>query len=554
MADISLNLSYRISTSKGYNTEYGRLVLPVMDCTEITIAAGDRLISSTGYGWKRLGGSITASILAGYLGGATQLGGSGALKWSIPANTPIWFVDETSGATIYSGPHTYGYYQFALRSPWNPSASTTYIGTGSLHNDTISYFTYLIIEFANASIAIPFSCSNAYTGYNSYAMFECETGSFGSISLSPCWYNISSLDGLFWTVTNDNLRWSNALSQDYPVNTDPYGPGGDSGGGGGRGRFSDTGDDIDFPSLPTLSAVDAGFITIFNPSVSQMRALCSYMWGPLFDLENWKKIFANPMDAILGLSIVPVDVPAGDSKNVKVGNIDTDVSLTTAARQYVEVDCGSLSVEEYWGAYLDFDPYTKAEIYLPYIGTHALAVDDIMGKTVHVKYHVDILSGACCAYIKCGGSVMYSFAGQCSCSVPISANDWTNVVNSAITIAASIGTMVATKGAAAPMIAGGASIASAAVNMVKPEVEKSGAMGGMGGMLGIQTPYLILTRPRQAVPSRQNAFMGYPAFITKKLDDLEGYTEIEHIHLTGIPASADELNEIEAILKTGVIF
>lgn len=335
--------------------------------------------------------------------------------------------------------------------------------------------------------------------------------------------------------------------------TDPYeqDPDGESETGGGTGNFDGTGEDINIPGLPALSAVDTGFITLFNPSEGELKNLANYMWGDLFDLDTWKKIFADPMDAILGLSIVPVAVPNGGSATVTVGNISTGVSMNKAAAQYVEVDCGTLNVNEYWGAYLDYDPYTKAEIYLPYIGTHPLAVDDIMNKSVHVVYHIDILSGACCAYVKCGSSVLYSFVGQCSCSIPITGSDWTNVVNGALSIAAAIGTMVATGGATAPMAA--TTIASTAVNSMKPNVEKSGSMGGMGGMLGVQTPYLILTRPRQALPARQNSFMGYPSFITLSLEDCSGYTEIESIHLENIPATEQELSEIERLLKGGVI-
>lgn len=333
--------------------------------------------------------------------------------------------------------------------------------------------------------------------------------------------------------------------------TDPYLPGGNSNAGGGTGSFDGTGDNVDIPGLPTLSAVSTGFITLFNPSIEQLQNLSTYMWSNGFDLETFKKLFADPMDCILGLSIVPVAVPNGEASTVSIGNISTGVSMTKATSQYVTVDCGTLNVNEYWGAYLDYDPYTKAEIYLPYIGTHALSADDIMGKSVHVVYHVDILSGACAAYVKCGGSVLYTFIGQCSSSIPITGNDWTNVINGVLSIAGAVGSMVATGGASAPMAAG--MIASTAVNGLKPNVEKSGSMSGTGGMLGIQTPYLILTRPRQALPARQNTFTGYPSFITSKLDSLSGYTEIEEIHLENIPGTEQEISEIEDLLKRGVI-
>ena len=337
--------------------------------------------------------------------------------------------------------------------------------------------------------------------------------------------------------------------------SDPFEPGGDTGNDdpGGNGDFTDENDDIPIPPVPTLTAVDTGFITLFNPSLAQLQSLASYMWGSLFDISNWKKLYADPMDCILGLSIVPVAVPNGASKEVKVGNLGTGISLTTAGSQYVEVDCGSLNVNEYWGAYLDYSPYTEAEIYLPYIGTHPLDIDDIMKKTISVKYHVDILSGACTAYVKCGGSVLYEFIGQCASSIPISGNDFTNVVNGVLTIAGAIGTMVASGGAAAPMVAGAGTIASAAVNNLKPSVEKSGSMSGTGGMMGVQTPYLILTRPRQALPRSQNSYMGYPTFKTVGLNEVSGYTEVDTIRLSGVPGTDAELDEIVELLKKGVI-
>ena len=340
---------------------------------------------------------------------------------------------------------------------------------------------------------------------------------------------------------------------------DPYikgdktggGSGTGSGTGGGTGDFNGTTEDVNIPNLPTLSAVDTGLISLFNPSSAQLKTLANYLWGSAFDLSTWKKIFADPMDAILGLSIVPVNVPSSGSASLTIGNISTGITLPKVSSQYVTVDCGTINVNEYWGAYLDYSPYTQAEIYLPFIGIHPMTIDDIMGKSVHVVYHIDVLSGACCAYVKCGGSVLYSFVGQCSCSIPITANDWTNVINGTISIAASIGTMVATGGASAPMAIPG--MAATATNSLKPTVEKSGAMGGMGGMLGVQNPYIILTRPRQAIPAYQNTFTGYPSFITKTLSECSGYTEVENIHLEDVPATDGELEEINDLLKSGVI-
>lgn len=340
---------------------------------------------------------------------------------------------------------------------------------------------------------------------------------------------------------------------------DPFNQGGITSSGGGGGTFGGgntifggNSDSIDVPPLPTASASSAGFITLFNPTLGQLNNLANYMWSDLFSLDTFKKIFADPMDCILGLSIVPVKPASAGTSIVKIGNISTDVSMNKTSSQYVTVDCGTIDVKEYWGAYLDYAPYTQCEIYLPYVGTKQISVDDVMNKSVHVVYHVDILSGACNAYVKCGDSVLYTFVGQCSSSIPISGNDWTNVLNGAISVAGKIGLAMATGGATALMSGLGA--ASSIISSSKPTVERSGAMSSTGGLLGIQKPYLILTRPKQALPENQNKYTGYPSFITMALSDCTGYTEIDSVHLENMSCTDEEAQEIENLLKSGVIF
>lgn len=338
----------------------------------------------------------------------------------------------------------------------------------------------------------------------------------------------------------------------YIPSNDPYKDGDISDTDGGNGDFDNTSDPIDIPALPTVSAVDTGFMTLFTPSLQNMRDLAAYMWAnPLFDVNAYKKILANPMDAILGLSLVPVTIPANTTKQVTVGNIPTGISMPVADEQFIEIDCGSVNVNEYWGAYLDYSPYTKCELYLPYCGIHPIDTDDIMGTVIKVVYHVDILTGACCAYIKCGDSVLYTFTGQVATTIPITGNDWTSMINGIINATTAIGTMAATGGLTAPMAV--SEVASTVINTAKPTMERSGSLSGTGGMMGTQYPYLILTRPRQALPELQNKFSGYPSFISSYLSDLTGYTEVYSIHLEGISATGTELSEIEQILKGGVI-
>lgn len=334
-----------------------------------------------------------------------------------------------------------------------------------------------------------------------------------------------------------------------------------SGTGGGTGTFDLSSDAIDFPGLPTLSAVSTGLVTVFRPDVISLNNLAAFLWSDLFDVATFKKLFANPMDALLGLSIVPCEVPSSSTANVKIGYVDTGVNMSLADTQYVAVDCGSLTPKEYWGSALDYAPYSKFAIYLPYIGTHQISTDEIMGKELHVMYHIDILSGTCTAMVKSGESVLYEWSGSCGSGIPITNQNFSQFVTTAVQLAGAGVAVAATGGASAPVTAGAvrgmaastAEYTAANVSSIKPRIEHTGAVSGSAGMLGVQVPYLIWELPNQSLAEDYNHFVGYPSNITSTLGSLSGYTRVENVQLYGIDATDNELTEIENLLIEGVI-
>ena len=357
--------------------------------------------------------------------------------------------------------------------------------------------------------------------------------------------------------------------------TDPYAGAGDSTTGGGDGTFDGTSDPVPVPSLPSVGAQDSGFITLFAPTAQQMKDLAHFMWvNPLFDLTAFKKLFADPMDCILGLSVVPVTVPTSGAQNVNIGNLVTSVTMNVASQQYIEVDCGTITMNRFFGSYLDFEPYTKISIFLPYCGTHSLSMDDIAGKTIGVVYHIDILTGSCIAFVKCGDSVLYEFNGACGSNIPVNSLNFASTIENAIRIAVNIGTTVATAGASAPITTGAnaaqreavrqaqqkatkislaGSTAEGALSM-KPNVSRSGALGGGVGILGHQIPYFIITRPRLCKPAKQDFFQGYPSFIQTTIGDLigKGFTSFTDVIISGQYLTDEEESELESILESGV--
>lgn len=342
-------------------------------------------------------------------------------------------------------------------------------------------------------------------------------------------------------------------------------------GGYGNGDYS--GDPIDFPTLPTISASDAGFVTLYNPTVGEMQTLASELWTGVFDINNFRKIFADPMDCILSVGIVPVTPTTSAAQAMKIGNYTATATAKKITSQFVTFSCGSLTVNGQTASNMDYSPYTKAELFLPYCGTHAINIDDIMDSTLTITYYIDLYTGACVVHVKVSrtnsdgstlDSVLYQFTGNCLCNIPITATNHSNFMQALIGAAATAIAVGASGGAAAPAAGAAATagtaasgaLASSAINTVmsaKPIIAKSGNLSSNAGFLGTQKPFLIITAPSLCRPSSENEMVGTPYYKSGTLSDFSGYTEVAAVHLDNLSCTEAERNMIEASLKTGVI-
>lgn len=311
-------------------------------------------------------------------------------------------------------------------------------------------------------------------------------------------------------------------------------------------------DTIPVPPQPPVFAPSNRLLTLYNPVQSELNDLANFLWSPTWSVDTFKKIFANPLDAILGLMVMPTLPATVSQRELSIGNIPTGITMRYFTQQFVDFPCGSFTVGEYYGSYLDYAPYTKVVLMLPYIGECRLNTDEVMNKTIDITYRFDVSTGTCVAFVKVDGSLLYTFNGMAVASIPLSANGWGSMISGLISMpikAVAAGAMLG----AGPVGVMGAAAATSVMSM-KEEISHTGNLTGSAGLIGIQKPYLIITRPRQVIPSNQNSYTGYPSFITESLGSLSGYTEVEQCHLEHVPATGEELAEIERLLKEGVLF
>ena len=326
--------------------------------------------------------------------------------------------------------------------------------------------------------------------------------------------------------------------------------------GGQNGSFDDSSDNINIPDLPSIGASNSGLVNMYELTNVQLKSFSDFLWSNITEVgENLKKLFNDPMDSIISLALTPISPNTIRSAEIKIGNIATGVTGQVIENQYLSIDCGEIEIKPYWDNFLDYSPYTKLSIYLPFIGTQVLNIDDFMNRKIGVKYNIDLLSGSCACFISANSTVLYQYSGNVISQIPISGKNSLELYKAVISGIVNTGLAIGTGGASigAQSIA---TLASSGMNVMngKEIIQRGGQITGTNSLLSVKYPFITIIRASQSLPEKFNTLKGYPSNITTNLGELSGYTEIEYIHLDGVNALDSEKEEIDRLLKSGVIF
>lgn len=310
------------------------------------------------------------------------------------------------------------------------------------------------------------------------------------------------------------------------------------------------------PSIAGGGGSATGLANIYNPTLAQVKEFSRWLWGSDgLNLDQLKKLLQDPMQAIIGLHVMYATPTTGAERGIQVGYINSGVNSKIVTEQYTEIDCGTVTINEYFGDARDYSPFTQVYCYLPFIGIVELNADDVVNSTLGIKYKIDVLTGCCLAQLtvkKYGlDAVLYTYTGNCAVQMPITSGNYLSTVSSLLGAVVSGAAAVATGGALAPVAIGAA--ANAMGGGARASVAMSGSLGSNAGAMGIRKPYLIIKRVESADANGYNEFYGYPTNKRVNLSQLTGYVRVKDINLSGTNATEDEQNEIVTLLKEGVI-
>lgn len=390
-----------------------------------------------------------------------------------------------------------------------------------------------------------FWCSNPYNGTSSY---------------------ITEYDYIDGWEFPDGGWTGGALVPDDPNNNNGGNP--DQGGDGDYDDDDSTGNTPD--DLPdfAVDATDTGFVNLYNPSKSELKALATFLFTGITESISivLKRLVANPLDYIVSLNLCHASIPSNETEMISFGGVPTNVVMNKISNQFLKLYGGSLTINEQKQARNFLDYNMRCTVWIPYCGTAELPIDWVMNATLDLRYVVDLLTGSLTATIYStrerlsylhGVEKSYSelqtftFSGNCFEPLPIACADYRNVVNGALGLAGGIATSIATGN---PLPAVG-SLSNAVMNS-KPHIQTGGNMASCYGYMTQQRAFIMLSRNVPNVPLGWGSWAGYPCNQIAKLETFTGYTEVQPrdtwANDFSKPITDTELDELRDILQNGI--
>lgn len=337
---------------------------------------------------------------------------------------------------------------------------------------------------------------------------------------------------------------------------------------------------IVFPPVgpwPTIiPSTGSGLVHVYNPTPAQFIAFGNWLWVTYAD-PSIPKLWNNPFDGVIGALELYATPSVDGTDTIKSGFLDSGVSAGLVRVRYSTINCGSILIPEYYGNYFDYSPYSRAYIYLPFIGIVEVDVDDIVGHAVNVCYHVDAYNGSCIAQITVAKddyqNTVYQFSGNCGVDLPMAGGSQAAIRGAMISAAAygigstingiingsSFGALGGGMGAGKGGLVGGitgaiSGVASGIANLAsqKSSVQHSGSFGASYGAMGIKKPYIIIRRPVQKFVNNYQKDYGFPAHKRVVIGACIGFLRVKEIDVKSTLATDEEKVLIEQYLKSGV--
>lgn len=284
-------------------------------------------------------------------------------------------------------------------------------------------------------------------------------------------------------------------------------------------------------------------------------------------LLKFKNYMYNPLSSILSAHLLPLKLVSntGASRSVTAGgyNIsDAIAALSTApiANQYTWLHVGDVDIQNFSDSFADYAPYTSAHLHLPYCGVINIDINKIMNGKLAVEYVCDSASGNVAAIVWVNDKdnsyeYVYQATGNAAYTYPMFSENQSGAAVGKLVGA--IGNFVlGAAGSPYGLVGGATGLVDAALQRRQTQV--SGTFSGNVAAMTWTRCFLEVTRPVWANPHNFQQLIGLMSQLSGTLADngegegYAGFVKVSEVDLDGFEASAEEKQEIERLLKSGI--
>ena len=286
-------------------------------------------------------------------------------------------------------------------------------------------------------------------------------------------------------------------------------------------------------------------------------------------IQNFQLLFNNPSDFINSIKCYPLYLGSfltTSSNYIRLGKINTNILANNVYTVRKGVNIANIKITPKYNNFMDYEPYTKVDLYVPYFSFISLPTNEVMNKTINLYLTIDFDTGIGTLYIQVDGRVITTATQKLGIDIPIGSSNYNEIVkdNIANAIKTTAGIVMLAVGGGVGKTAGSILVAKGLSMAVTSGVDAvtgstvrytRGSLTGGSDMLSSPTSvYAIITRPNPVpITSDYNHIKGKPLGDIRVLSTLRGFTIIDQIHLQNMPNALDEeMNEIEALMKEGI--
>lgn len=355
---------------------------------------------------------------------------------------------------------------------------------------------------------------------------------------------------------------------------------------------------VDDTPIPTPGISLARGANIYALTSSQVNVFMDKIFDPVNTqalLDGTQLFGANQIGAIRDLFYIPCSASdiatTSGTSDIYLGSYKVEMGqqVKWITNNNKIIDCGTVTFNETFGSYLDYEPNCLLYIWLPGCGVHQLQISKYINKTVKLRYAVSVFDGSCMAILSVNNGtkniVLDTFTGNFAVHIPLTANDQARQTSavvqgimqtsmSAIKTVGTVGAGAVGLGAAAASASvsalGAAGIASdmtsggmssggtimQAANTLQAAMDAPistrGALSGMLSLFDTMIPTFIAARLNSVEPANELQIVGKPSATGGLVSSFSGFLKTSAFDMSNFPGTVEEAQEIQRMFSGGV--